>query len=395
MSEPSTMTPSLPAPGSTRVPTPKERERQQRIIDELFYEQDVEVMSVNYRHGIWRSVAILLRSLVFSRGDVAPISRVLVPGATVGIAFFRNESNAIKQAAAMVTVDHLLELDLHSLAFVRKALGWRGLVRETLHFTRAAISTRGGRYAGRLTHPLLGWLLYRTFQSLLLGRNDVSLITTNMQHPASVGVAWAAQGTTNHSDFLEHSTTPRIVVRERGYRRVYVNFEHTRNLLIECGFESTSIQVMRSVSLPVLPPGGGTIRKVGICINFFDSLEAIKDVTQVLQDRGIAVAYRIHDADPRLSDLKRLAGERRVSLSDARHSNISAFLKTVDLIIAGNSNVIADALIAGVPPLYYWSGSPDMQDYYGLVSYHRIPNASNKEALARVIDEMLEKTIAR
>jgi len=383
----------LPVPGPASNPAP---DREQRIVDELFREQDVEVMGVNYRHGFWRSVTILLRSLVFSRGDASDLREALRSGTTVGVGFFRNESNAITQAAAFVKVDRLLALDLHSLAFIRKVLGWRGLVGETCHFVRAALATKGWRYAGRLTHPLLGWLLYRTFQSLLADRKDVAVITTNMQHPASVGVAWAAaQSTANHSDFLEHSTTPRVVVCERGYRRVYVNFEHTRKLMVECGFEADRIQVMHSVSRPTRPPGGGAIRKVGICVNFFDSMESIRDITDVLLDRGIAVTYRVHDADPRLPDLKRLAAERKVALSDARQSNITAFLQTVDLIVAGNSNVLADALVAGVPPVYYWSGTPDMMDYYGLVAYHDIPKASDKASLGRVFDELLEASNSR
>ena len=380
--------PLLPVPGPVTDPV---WGQEQRIVEELFREQDVEVMGVNYRHGFWRSIAILLRSLLFSQGDAVGMRKALRSGATVGVTFFRNESNAITQAAPLVKVDHLLTLDLHSLAFIRKVLGWRGLVRETCHFVRAAISTKGWQYAGRLTHPLLGWLLYRTFQCLLRDQKDVSVVTTNMQHPASVGVAWAAAlCSANHSDFLEHSTTPRVVVCERGYRRVYVNFEHTRNLLVECGFETDRIHVMRNVLRSNRPPDGGAIRKVGICVNFFDSMEAIQDITDVLLERGLSVAYRVHDADPRLPDLKRLAGERNVALSDARQSNITVFLQTVDLIIAGNSNVLADALVAGVLPIYYWSGTPEMMDYYGLVAFHGIPSASNKETLGQVMDGLLE-----
>ena len=76
-------------------------------------------------------------------------------------------------------------------------------------------------------------------------------------------------------------------------------------------------------------------------------------------------------------------------MSDARQSRIEAFLGTVDLIVAGNSNVIADALMAGHPVVYYWSGAHDMFDYYGLVGFYNLPCASSKSSLRAVMTELL------
>ena len=167
-------------------------ERDQRIVEDLFFEQDVDVLAVSYKHGVLRSILVLARSLLFSRKSDRPVDETIVSGASVAVVFFQNEFQAISNAPARVRVDHLLRLDLHALALVRGQLGWLGLWRETVHFARLALMLKGWHRIGRFSYPLLGWLLYRTFQSLLVGKSDVTLITTNMQHPVSLGVVWAA-----------------------------------------------------------------------------------------------------------------------------------------------------------------------------------------------------------
>ena len=363
--------------------------RDKRIVEDLFFEQDVDVLAVSYKHGVVRSILILARSLFLSRKSDTPVDETIVSGASVAVVFFQNEFQAISNAPARVQVDHVLRLDLHALALVRGQLGWFGLCREILHFARLALMLKGWQQIGKFSYPLLGWLVYRTFQSLLVGKMDVTLITTNMQHPLSIGVVWAAVSMQQATDFCEHATTPRVVARDRGYRNVYVNFEHTRHMLVEQGFSPERVHVLQRIETLPTRSGGRLIRKVGICINFFDSLEAIADITDVLRELSLDISYRVHDADPRMSQLKHLAERRGAGMSDARESRIEEFLGAVDLIVAGNSNVIADALLAGRPVVYYWSGTHDMFDYYGLVSSYNLPHARGKPSLQAVMAKLL------
>lgn len=361
---------------------------EQRIVEDLFFEQDVDLLAISYKHGVLRSFLILARSLVFSPPSPASLRDAIVSGASVAVVFFPNEVQAASTAPAQVRIDHVLRIDLHSMALVREQLGWLGLYRETVRFVRLALASRGWRHIGRLTYPLLGWLLYRSFQGLLAGKSDVALITTNMQHPLSIGVVWAAVSMQQANDFYEHATTPRVVVRDRGYRNVFVNFEHTRHMLIQQGFDPGRVHVLQRIKASQAIADGRPIRKVGICINFFDSLKAIDDIASVLREHALEISYRVHDADPRLSRLRRLAARRNAGMSDARQSRIETFLGTVDLIVAGNSNVLADALMAGRPVVYYWSGRPDMFDYYGLVGYYHLPHACSKSSLQAVLAEL-------
>lgn len=367
--------------------TPAE-ELNRQIVEDLFFEQDVDILAVSYRHGVVRSILILLRSLLFSRARAPRLRDIVRSGSAVAVVFFRNDIQAISKAPARVRVDHILPLDLHSLAVVREQLGLFGMGREIAHFMQMALALKGRGHIGRLCYPLLGWLLFRTFQTALADRTDVALITTNMQHPLSLGVVWAAVTTGHATDFYEHATTPRIVARDRGYREVYVQFEHTRAMLVEEGFDRHHVHALSAEST-MADVERRPVRSVGICINFFDSLESIDDIATVLEERGLGVTYRVHDADPRYPQLARLAQRRGARFSDARKSAIASFLATVDLVIAGNSNVLADAVLARRQVVYYWSGRSDMNDYYGLVSHHRLPSADSQASLRTALDGLI------
>lgn len=351
------------------------------VIADLFYEQDVDILAPNYRHGLLRSLLVLVRTLFLSRSAV-PARGAIVSGSTVAVTFFPNEYHAAAQASERVGIDHLIALNVHALALVRRELGLAGTLREIASFVPRALRLKGRGYIGRLTYPLLGWLLYRAFRSMLAGKQSVTLVTTNTPHPLSIAISWAAVHSGQESVYVEHATTTAVAFRNRGYHRCYVQFPHTRQLLIDMGMPSANVHALRDLKIGP-PPAGSTIRTVGVCINVFDSLESIADITQVLLARGLKPIYRVHDADPRLARLKQLAASHGIEFDSARASRIEAFLMRVDLIVAGNSNVIADALIAAKPVIYYWdrAGMASMLDYYGFTAYYKLPSARDKAGL--------------
>jgi hypothetical protein len=106
---------------------------------------------------------------------------------------------------------------------------------------------------------------------------------------------------------------------------------------------------------------------------------------QTLCELGIHVTLRVHDSDRRIEAFRSLAKKFDLLFSSARESRIEAFLGTVDLLIAGNSNVLADALRAGKPAIHYWDGAEDAFDYYGLVAHYRLPFARNAAQLAELV----------
>lgn len=356
---------------------------------DLFFEQDTEVLAASYRHGLLRSVAVLCRALLARARPEDSLRDAVQSGRTVAVTFFPNEHAAVQQADWRVGIERALQVNPRNFGFVREQLGVVGVLREASHIIRWALTTKGARYVGRLTYPILAWLFYRALSDALREKTDVTIVTTNMQHPLSIAAAWAAIQTGQTNYFLEHATTPRLVFRDRGYRRFFVQFPHTALMMTSLGIQSERICVLTASSLLPATRVRLPLRAVGVCINVLDSLNAIGEISTVLKNSSIQFTYRVHDADPRIDDLRKLSLRSGAAFSNARESRIESFLEEVDLVVAGNSNVVADAIKAGKPVIYYWGGARDLFDYYGLVAYYKLPSASSCEQLRAIIQRAL------
>jgi len=127
------------------------------------------------------------------------------------------------------------------------------------------------------------------------------------------------------------------------------------------------------------------IKNVGICINELDSLSSIVDISCIFLEEKFRLFFRVHDSDSRHHDLEQLALKQKIGFSSARKTKINTFLKQIDLVVVGNSNVLADAIIANKKTIYYWAGDPSLFDYYGLVEYYNVPNACNTNVLVNLL----------
>jgi hypothetical protein len=325
--------------------------------------------------------------LAFNRGGWVEKADPIAPGCAIAVVFFENEAQAIARARTHVNIDRVVRLDLTSLPSIREQLGVRGLINEICVFAAMVVRKRGVSYLRRSSIPLLGWLLFKSFAVLFREKDAITVITTNMQHPASIGIHWAARLAGRDTAFVEHATTPAVVVSDRGYGRWYVNFEHTRSMLTARNAPADRVHVMSGISRVAERRSAG-FSTVGVCINDLDSADSVAAITAVLLQRAFKVVYRLHDADPRLNHFRREAARHGIAFSSARASRIETFLAEVDVIVAGNSNVVADALMAGTAVVYYWDGAESLFDYYGLIGFYRLPYARSKQELSAVFDRL-------
>jgi hypothetical protein len=358
-----------------------DRQFKQRIVQELFFEQEHDALSIGYRHGLLRTMFVIGRTLFARRGDTLAQARRCFGTERVAVVFFENEARAIQGVAQHLRVDEVLRLDLRSLGLIRAVLGFSGALAALAEFLLLTARLKGIGYLRRCGVASVGWLLYRAFESMLAAPRPATIITTNMISPTSIGVHWGAIAAGKRTEFFEHATTPGIIMNQRGYHRLYVNFPHTRDLMAERGFSADRIEVLGNVQVAERRAGPLRLARAALCMNSYDSMQSILDISDVLARRGAQVTYRIHDADPRVRDITALAKQRGFAVSLARQSPIKEILAVVDLVITGNSNVIADALIAGTPVLYYWAGVDDMYDYYGFVKHYALPHARDPQSL--------------
>lgn len=128
------------------------------------------------------------------------------------------------------------------------------------------------------------------------------------------------------------------------------------------------------IGMPRMDPYIGNLNRrtaaatVGICIGNLDSMEQAESlIRHVVSCCGeLAFLVRPHPAtpQPRLDYWKRLCVELNLAYSDSRSEHPFEFLSRVDVVIAGGSGIILEALLMNVTPIMH-ALNPNRPDWYG------------------------------
>lgn len=285
---------------------------------------------------------------------------------------FRNEKAAVAGALRLHPDWRAcnFEVDEGRLA----GLDWRAVLAPApkmfVPFIRAVRHIGGARAVRNFAMPFVGYLLYQHLLGVFCAlRSRPAILTTNLVAPLSLSVHLAAKACGLRTIFWEHAMTPRLVIHvARGYDHYHLNCEHTRQAFIEDGTSADRLSLIGNQASPRALPLSEAMRRIGVCVNDLDGLSDTRELLQALVASGFETTLRVHDSDIRFRELSRMAGECRVSFSNAAKSTIAAFMGDVDLVIAGNSNVLLDCLKAGKPVVYFWPGDSKLFDYYGIVA---------------------------
>lgn len=126
---------------------------------------------------------------------------------------------------------------------------------------------------------------------------------------------------------------------------------------------------------------------IGLCTNGMDDIEKYTELIHQLSEEftNIEIIVRPHPADRRRQDWLKLATKFKAQFSDVRFTESFAFFETVDLIIAGDSNIHLEAVLLNIPTIYF---DPLMQelDWYGFVKNDLIFYSADTKYVIKQID---------
>jgi hypothetical protein len=108
-----------------------------------------------------------------------------------------------------------------------------------------------------------------------------------------------------------------------------------------------------------------TVRTVGVATNALDSLTTIEELCKRLGEAfpDYRLVLRPHPSDRRFSDWEKLARRSRFQFSDPTIEHPMEFLRQLDAMIAGDSNILLEAALLNVAPIYY-DGEKSGLDWY-------------------------------
>ena len=121
---------------------------------------------------------------------------------------------------------------------------------------------------------------------------------------------------------------------------------------------------------------------IGIALNPLDDTEAAIQFVKELLGASQQIFVRWHPGQPAYEIQqyqKVFGGCPQVTLSNPRSETVSAYLKNICWLVAGNSSIHLEAALAGVTPIYFEISPPDHPDYYGYVR-HGLARKANTAA---------------
>jgi hypothetical protein len=353
----------------------------------LVFECLATPLNNGYRKNLARSLATV--AFLYAKSRRAAPVQLDLSGEALCFGYFKNELSAIDKAVKLHPGWRKVPVSLHRLT----GLDWRevfGPAPRMLPKFLGEIAGIGGWQALRdFAYPFVGLLIMNYLQPRFAAlRAPLPLIvTTNLVHPLSVGVHLAALGAGLPTAFWEHAMTPRMIAGDLGFSRYFVNCSHTRDAFIDANVPATAVELIEA-AVEVVPVSLGEVaskRRIGVSVNDLDALADVERTVRRVCGLGHTVVLRVHDSDQRFRHLAKIAARHGVALSNAARSGIQQFVTEVDLVVAGNSNVVLDCLRARKPVIYFWPGESRLFDYYGVVRAAGCASATSYAELSALL----------
>lgn len=361
----------------------------------LVYEPTVYPVNGAYRKGLTRSLMTIAYLYLKSRRCSATTN--LDPRAVaVCVGAFKNELTALDAAIRKNQGWRAVPINLHEL----KGMDWRQVFKPAplllWPFLWRVFRLKGWVAVRTFAYPFVGYLEYLYFRELFSKLSSrPRVVTANLMHPLSVGIHLGARAAGLPTAFWEHAMTPRMIARDMGYDDYYVNCRHTQQSFLDAGVDARRVHMIETDSELMPTPLGDPERlmRIGVAVNDLDDLIDVESLVAKLRTLKRTVVLRIHDSDKRFTAWSEMALRHKIDVSNATQTRIADFMLEIDLMIAGNSNVILDCLRKGTRVLYFWQGDPALFDYYGIVTAVRCAYVTSLEELTELLSPGAQSSV--
>lgn len=351
----------------------------------LFFEANNTILSNAYRKGVAYQVLSILKKFIST--FFAKIEPVELNNNDIAVTFFLNEENAASKYSEILNYDRNIKINFKNYSFVVEQIGYIKIIAHIGYFYLLNLYSRNWSYFEVMSSPLSGYLLYVGWLYLLRRTRPNRIIVFNCVHPSSLAILLACQKSNIDVEYCEHAVTTKLMLENcKKFTKIYAYYPFTKKIMINSGLSEASIHTL-SQGLVYKLTECENISKIGLCLNDLDDISDYEKLVQALRESKHQVSVRVHDAHPNFKYIEKTFSKLGCLVERANGHPIGVFLRVNDVIIAGNSNVLSDAIIDNKPCYYLWTGDDEIYDYYGLVNAYGIPAFTNIEQLVKHINE--------
>jgi hypothetical protein len=350
------------------------------LVDELFKESFDPLMSEPYKSGILINLILLGSKFILNR----KLEYTFNNGhKNTCFTFFENERRSAIENRSHYEITSIVKYSTNSLSEVKLELGLYTCLVELKNFFYAAWNRKGFKGMQVIANPACAYLYYLYFISIFKNTNINKVIITNGISPYSKAATLAARKSTIPCAYLEHTVTPICVIEQLLYfDEVITNQEFTRKL-IKSHFKKKINGYYKEQKIDYKPCKDRNITRIALCLNESDDLDLFIKAAQLFYTSNIEVTFRLKSSDKRIKKIKN--NNKLFNISLTSELNIFNFIKSQQVVIAGNSNVVYDCIKQNTRVLYLHNG--EHFDVYGLISEYSIETAKTPQSLIEIISK--------
>ena len=131
------------------------------------------------------------------------------------------------------------------------------------------------------------------------------------------------------------------------------------------------------------------LKSIGICVNNADYFDDIILVVKEIKSTYplIKLFLRPHPSEPRFEKMKKFSSTNDVIFSNSRDTNSLEFLKNIDFLIAGDSNIHLESIFLNIPSIYL-NFKDNKKDWYGFLKYKMLCNANSSTQIIDILKKI-------
>ena len=130
----------------------------------------------------------------------------------------------------------------------------------------------------------------------------------------------------------------------------------------------------------------GEFKSIGVCVNNMDKIDHIKDIILSLRDNFplLSIFLRPHPSDPRFIEMRDFSKLNNLNFSNSIEEDSKKFLKGIDVLLAGDSNIHLEAIYLNIPSIYI-NFKNKTNDWYGFLKKKMLYNGNTSFKIIDII----------
>ena len=128
------------------------------------------------------------------------------------------------------------------------------------------------------------------------------------------------------------------------------------------------------------------LKSIGVCVNNLDDLEDIKVLVKNIKENFplLTIFLRPHPSDPRFMEMSDFSVLNKLNFSNSREVDSIEFLKGIDILLAGDSNIHLESIYLNIPSIYI-NFLNKSNDWYGFLKEKMLYNGNSPIEIINIL----------